>query len=153
MMTRLAPLAALLTLSMTAPAFAAGPIGPAGAAPMADLTVYKAFHEKAGIDRVVAGLIAQYPKDKRIADIFKASDLPHLQVTLSEQICFILGGPCAYTGKSMTEAHKDVGLQDADFNALVEDLQNSMDKEKVPFWAQNKLLAKLAPMRRAVVVR
>lgn len=150
-----APIALVLSLGLgvAQTAAAAQPVGPAGAAPMTDRAVYEAFHEKAGIDRVVAGLIAQYPHDPRISDIFRASDLPHLQTALADQICFILGGPCAYTGKSMAEAHKDVGLQDADFNALVEDLQNSMDRENVPFWAQNRLLAKLAPMRRAVVVR
>ena len=145
--------AAALSFGGPAPASAAEPAGKVGAAPMTDLAVYKAFHEKEGISRVVAGLIAQYPHDPRIADIFRASDLDRIQITLTEQLCVILGGPCTYSGKSMAEAHKDIGLQDADFNALVEDLQNSMDKEKVPFWAQNKLLAKLAPMRRVVVVR
>lgn len=34
----------------------------------------------------------------------------------------------------------------AQFNALAEDLQFAMDSANVPFRAQNKLLAKLAPM-------
>jgi hemoglobin len=34
----------------------------------------------------------------------------------------------------------------AQFNALAEDLQFVMDAANVPFRAQNKLLAKLAPM-------
>ncbi len=53
----------------------------------------------------------------------------------------------------MKTSHKDMGLQDADFNALVENLQKAMDQEGVPFRAQNRLLAKLAPMQRSVVTR
>jgi len=53
----------------------------------------------------------------------------------------------------MKTAHKDMGLQQADFNAVVEDLQWAMDREHVPTWAQNRLLAKLAPMERMVVTR
>ncbi|MHB8283628.1 MAG: group I truncated hemoglobin [Caulobacteraceae bacterium] len=125
----------------------------AGASPIAGDAVYLAFHGKAGIDRIVADLIRQVQTDPRITDIFKASDLVRLQTQLSSQICFLLDGPCLYDGKTMKASHKDLGLQDADLNALVEDLQNAMDREGVPFRAQNRLLAKLAPMRKDVVVR
>lgn len=53
----------------------------------------------------------------------------------------------------MEAAHRDLGLQRADLNALVENLQRAMREGKVPFSAQNRLLAKLAPMERDVVVR
>jgi hemoglobin len=49
--------------------------------------------------------------------------------------------------------HKDQGVQQTDFNILVEYLQAAMDHERVPFRAQNRLLAKLAPMQRDVVER
>ena len=53
----------------------------------------------------------------------------------------------------MKTTHEGMGLQNGDFNALAEDLQLSMDKEGVPFRAQNKLLAKLAPMEHQIVPR
>jgi hemoglobin len=53
----------------------------------------------------------------------------------------------------MATAHKDMGLQNHDFNALVENLQAAMDQEGVPFHDQNRLLAKLAPMQRTTVER
>ena len=42
---------------------------------------------------------------------------------------------------------------EADFNALVEDLQIAMDRKGIPFRSQNKLLAVLAPMHREVITR
>ena len=127
--------------------------GDAGTTPLSNDAVFKAFHGKAGIDRVVADLIVRSQADPRITEIFKGADLKRLQVQLADQFCFILDGPCTYGGKDMKTAHKDMGLQDTDLNALVEDLQAAMDKEGVPFRAQNQLLAKLAPMKRDVVTR
>jgi hemoglobin len=123
----------------------------AGAAPIRGDGVYKALHEREGIDRIVVDLIARCQQDPRIADIFKGQDLVRLHRTLVEQICYISGGPCHYSGRDMASAHKDMGLQNHDFNALVEDLQAAMDREGVAFADQNRLLAKLAPMQRTTV--
>jgi hemoglobin len=123
----------------------------AGTTPLPNDKVYRAFHEKAGIDRVVAGLVQRYHQDPRLKDIFASADDARLRQMLSEQICYILDGPCHYTGRDMAAAHKDMGVEQADFNALVENLEAAMDQEKVPFWAQDKLLAKLAPMQRVIV--
>lgn len=125
----------------------------AGATPMTNDAVFQAFHGRPGIDRIVDDLIRRNQADPRVTDIFKGPDLVHLRAQLSDYFCYVLGGPCTYGGKDMRTAHKDMGLQDADLNALIENLQAAMDKEGVPFRAQNKLLAKLAPMRRLVVVR
>ncbi len=145
------PLLAIAAFAVATPTFAKD--GDAGATPMTNDAVFKAFHGQEGVNRVADTLIDKSMADPRISDIFKGQDIPHLKKMLSEQFCYLLDGPCSYTGKDMKEAHKDMGLQMSDFNALVEDLQFAMDKEGVPFRAQNKLLAKLAPMERVVVVR
>ena len=125
----------------------------AGARPITDPAVLNAFHGQAGVERIVDSLIVSYHSDPRLSDIFHAADFERLHRLLVEQFCYILGGPCHYTGRDMRSAHADQGLQTRDFDALVEDLQAAMDKEGGPFWAQNRLLAKLAPMKRAVVTR
>jgi hemoglobin len=53
----------------------------------------------------------------------------------------------------MTAAHKGLHLNNADFNAVVEDLQAAMDKVGLPFATQNRFLARLAPMQHQVVSR
>lgn len=122
----------------------------AGAKPFADDRLYKAFHGQEGIARIVDEMIDATAADPRTADIFKASDMERLKRTLKEQFCYILAGPCDYTGRTMQAAHKDQGLQRTDFNILVEHLQAAMRHEGVSFRDQNKLLAKLAPMERDV---
>jgi hemoglobin len=46
-----------------------------------------------------------------------------------------------------------MGVTRRDLNALVENLQQAMREEDVPFAAQNRFLAKLAPMSKDVVER
>ncbi len=125
----------------------------AGATPLADRAVFEAFHGKAGIDRIIDDLVDRSFTDPRTKDIFVAFDRVRIKRTLSEQVCHVLGGGCAYTGRDMAAAHKDMGLVGSDMNALVENLQLAMDREGVPFGAQNRLLAKLAPMKREMSTR
>jgi hemoglobin len=125
----------------------------AGATPIESRTLIAAFNGREGVVRIASATIDRSAADPRIADIFRSHDLVRVKRTLGEQLCYLLGGGCAYTGRDMTTTHKDLGLQLADFNALVEHLQDAMDAEGVPFAAQNRLLAKLAPMQRMMVTR
>ena len=125
----------------------------AGVAPFEGTEMLEAFHGREGSDRIVDGLLDRSVADPRIAGVFTATDMVRLRRTLKEQFCYILNGGCAYTGRSMQDAHDDTGLQPADMGALVEHLQAAMDAEGVPFRTQNRFLAKLAPMRRDVVTR
>ena len=125
----------------------------AGATPFAGNAMWRAFHESAGVERIVDMLVRRSTEDHRISDIFKGQDLIRLRRTLNEQFCYILNGGCDYSGRAMKPAHKDLGIQQADLAALVENLQWAMRKEGVNFRAQNRFLAKLAPMKRDVVER
>ena len=125
----------------------------AGATPMKDASVFKAFHGKEGLVRITSDLVDRNLADPRIKDVFATADIVRLKRTLAEQFCYILDGGCDYTGKDMSASHKDQGITPRDFNALVENLQWAMDKERVPFAAQNKLLTKLAPMSRQAIER
>ena len=125
----------------------------AGAAPFANDRLLKAFHGNAGVGRIVDEMLERVRQDPRTAEIFKATDMERLRRTLREQIVYLLAGRADYTGRDMKTAHKDQGIQQTDFNILVEHLQKAMDDEGVPFRAQNQLLAKLAPMQRDVVER
>ena len=125
----------------------------AGATPFSGSRMFNAFHGKAGIARIVDGFVDRNIHDKRIEEIFEKQDIVRLRRVLKEQFCYILNGGCAYSGRTMQEAHKNMGVQTADMGVLIENLQAAMRDEKVAFFAQNRLLAKLAPMKRHVVKR
>jgi hemoglobin len=125
----------------------------AGAQPFAGTGMAEAFHGQDGIRRIVNGTVDRSIADPRISDIFAAHDMVRLRRTLFEQVCHILNAGCDYSGRDMKTAHRDMGLQIDDLNVLVEHLQAAMAEEKVAFAAQNRLLSKLAPMKRDVVER
>ncbi len=125
----------------------------AGATPFAGNGMARAFNGQDGIRRITARLIELNLDDPRIADIFVAHDMVRLQRTLFEQFCFILNAGCDYTGRDMAASHRGMGSRMADMNALVENLQQAMREEGVPFAAQNRFLGKLAPMSGDVIER
>jgi hemoglobin len=125
----------------------------AGAEPFSDDRMAHYFGGRAGIRRIVDSFVAANFADPHIGEIFRNQDAVRLRRVIFEQFCYILNAGCTYTGRDMRTAHANMGVQQADMNRLVENLQRAMAAERVPFAAQNRFLAKLAPMRSAVVQR
>lgn len=109
------------------------------------------FGGKAGMEKIVHDTVNGVLADPRIKDFFEDADIPRLEALLAEQFCELTNGPCHYEGKSMKEAHEKFAIRNAHFNFLAEHLQVAMEAHGVPNWAQNKLIAKLAPMQREIV--
>jgi hemoglobin len=107
----------------------------------------------AGITRIVEGLLINISEDERIVHHFSETDIDRLNEKLIEQLCVESGGPCKYTGDSMRDSHAGFDISEADFNALVENLIAAMEAQGVPVAAQNRLLARLAPMRSDIIYR
>lgn len=124
-----------------------------GAKPFEGDAMAKAFGGQDGIRRIVHRLIDLNAKDPVIGEIFATEDRVRFQRTLFEHMCHLLNAGCTYTGMDMRSAHKNMGIQQADMNRMVENLQSAMTAENVSFAAQNRLLSKLAPMRRDIVER
>jgi len=106
-----------------------------------------------GVRALMDDLMVLLLEDKRMRPFFENVDQQRVKDKLTEQVCVILGGDCTYTGMDMVEAHAGMEVRHADFNALVEVLQIAMQRRGIPNRAQNKLLAKLAPMHREVINR
>jgi hemoglobin len=124
-----------------------------GPAARADDSVYRDFGERAGLARIVDDATDRWVSDPRIKDTFDNINLERFKRLLVDQCCELLGGPCHYKGRDMYHAHKGLHLNNAQFNALVEDLQLAMNQNDVPFRTQNRLLVLLAPMQHDVVTR
>jgi hemoglobin len=117
----------------------------------------KSLYERLGgqqaIVAVVDDFVANVAADKRINRFFANTDAKRLKRLLVEQICAGTGGPCKYTGRDMKTTHRGMGVANADFDALVEDLARSLNKLKVPAREQKELVAILLPMRGDIVER
>jgi hemoglobin len=120
-------------------------------APAPQKSLYDRLGGQPAITAVVDDFVGNVAADNRINGFFAKTDIPRLKRLLVEQICAGTGGPCTYTGRSMPEAHRGMHITDAQFAALVEDLQKSLNKFKVPEKEQADLLAVLGPMKPAIV--
>ena len=128
----------------------------AGAATVAlahDDAVYRGLGGKPGIKKVVDIFIPLLLADARIKESFVDIDMKNLSMRLEEQFCELSGGPCRYGGKDMRDIHDGLNITNAQFNALAEDLQIAMEEAGIASRYQNKLMAKLAPMQRAIVTK
>ncbi len=119
----------------------------------ADEALFTDLGGKPGIDRLVEISVDNYLADDRIKTIFDESNMERVRAELKDQFCVVAGGPCTYTGHNMVAAHKGLHLTNANFNALVEDLQAAMNSCSIPFAVQNRFLARLAPYQHEVVTR
>ena len=119
----------------------------------ADDALYRDLGGQQGIAGVVDDFIVNVFADPRTQPYFAKASKKRLNAKLREQFCVLAGGPCKYTGSSMKSVHKNLKIDRAAFDATVEDLQDAMDKNHVPFHAQNRFLAKLAPMHREIETR
>jgi len=125
---------------------------PASAYPMPPAPgLYQALGERQGIHLLMEDFARGLKADPRIGTQFADTNLDNLAQSLTDQVCQLAGGPCTYQGPDMRTAHENMDITRADFNALVEVLQNSMAARGVPFGRQNQLLALLAPMHRDVI--
>ena len=95
-------------------------------------SLYSRLGGKTAITAVVNQFVTNCATDPRINKFFAdtAKDpkrLAKFKKNLVDQICQASGGPCKYKGKSMKAAHRGMGITDADFNALVDDLVKALN--------------------------
>lgn len=114
-------------------------------------SLYDRLGKKEAITAVVDEFVARVAADTRINAFFAHTDIAKFKMNLVNQICEASGGPCKYTGRTMKETHKGMGVSTADFSALVEDLVGALDKFKVGEKEKNELLGVLGPMKSDIV--
>ena len=71
---------------------------------------------------------------------------------VTEMVCWATGGPQSYTGKSMAESHKDLKITSKEWEAFLDDFQQTLDKFAVPTEEQAELKAIVNSTRSDIVV-
>ena len=121
--------------------------GAAGAGP----TLFERIGGEAKLRATAHEFVLVILSDDRINFTFAETDLKKFEQLIYEQLCNLTNGGCKYTGRDMYTAHAKLNINNAEFNALAEDLYEAFDRVHVPYRLQNKVVALLAPMERDVV--
>ena len=70
---------------------------------------------------------------------------------VTELVCFATGGPQTYSGRSMAESHKDLKITSQEWEAFLDDFQQTLDKFQVPAAEQGELKAIVDSTRADIV--
>ncbi|MCW1427820.1 group I truncated hemoglobin [Novosphingobium sp. JCM 18896] len=118
-----------------------------------DTNLFETFGGREGLVAIMDDVMPRWVANPRTRPFFENADQTRIKALLVEQFCVVMKGPCTYSGRSMAEAHKGMNVNEGAFFALVEELQRTLSAKKVPFIAQNRLIAALAPMHRDIIDR
>jgi hemoglobin len=151
-MTPSAPLPRLPTLVLACTLLLAACGTPPPAPPtVAERPLYERLGGLPAIEAMVDHTIELLTADTRINRRFENASVPHLRRQLVDLVCLRTGGPCTYTGASMSAAHEGRFIRADEFDALVEDVSRSLDYLRVPPRERSELLAMLVQMKSAVI--
>ena len=115
------------------------------------VSLYQEVGEQQGIERLVDAFVQRLGKDKQILSYFAKSSVTHFKKGFTNHLCEVVEGPCKYNGDSMVDIHTGMHINEADFNRTVELLIQAMEDVGISYSAQNKILAKLVPLRGEVI--
>src|SRR3989441_523731 len=71
---------------------------------------------------------------------------------VTEMVCWAAGGPQKYTGRSMADSHAQLKISSKQWEAFLDDFQQTLDKFKVPAAEQAELRAIVNSTRSDIVV-
>ena len=60
---------------------------------------------------------------------------------VTEMVCWATGGPQQYTGRTMADSHRELGITPQEWDAFMDDFKQTLDKFAVPAAEQGELRA------------
>jgi hemoglobin len=107
---------------------------------------------------VVDGLIDRVMVDARLNANTRVDEAHHrvsaqgFKFLVTEMVCSASGGPQQYSGRSMGDSHRHLMITGDEWNAFIDDLQQTLDKFAVPQAEQEELKAIVAGTRESIVL-
>ncbi len=114
-------------------------------------TLYDDLGGAPGIDAIVENFIKGIASDPEIFPYFADSHVSRFREKITEHFCHISNGPCQYTGDNMVDIHVGMDINENHFNRTVDLLYMAMEQENIPHPIQNRLIARLAPLRKQII--
>jgi len=119
-------------------------------------TLYERIGGKDAVDAAVELFYKKVLADERINSWFKDTDMVKQVIHQTAFVTMALGGPSIYSGKDMRAAHAPLvkkGLNDADFDAVVEDFGITLKEMNVPEDLITEVAATIETTRADVLCR
>ncbi len=121
------------------------------------MTLYERLGGVYAIATVVDDFIDRIMDDSRLNANPKVHEAHHkvaragFKYLVTEQICMATGGPQRYTGRSMSDSHAHLDITEKEWQAFLDDFQQTLDKFKVPQAEQAELFAIVQSTKKDIV--
>ncbi len=96
------------------------------------MSVYEAIGGEAAVNAAVDVFYRKVLLDERISEFFDTVDMEEQHRKQKAFLTMAFGGPNAYTGKDMREAHAGMNLTEEHFTAVAEALVGTLNDLEVP---------------------
>lgn len=77
---------------------------------------------------------------------------PGFKYLVTEMLCWAAGGPQSYSGRAMDESHRHLVITPGEWQAFMDDLQQTLDKFAVPEAEQAEVKGLVESTRSAIVI-
>ena len=115
------------------------------------MSIYDSIGGAPAVSAAVEDFYARVLSDPQLTPFFDETDLAHLKAHQRAFIAAAIGGSEIYRGRDMAAAHAGLDIADADFDAVVAHLVDTLTGLGVPAEAIGQIGAALAPLRRDIV--
>src|SRR5437764_12483617 len=103
------------------------------------------------IDRIMVD--DRLNKNPRVDEAHHRVLPPGFKYLVSEMLAEAAGGPQRYTGRSMEDSHRDLLIRNDEWEAFMDDLNQSLDQFAVPQQEKSEVIAIVESTRSAIVVK
>jgi NAD(P)H-flavin reductase/cytochrome b involved in lipid metabolism/truncated hemoglobin YjbI len=125
---------------------------PVVAAVASSQTLYEKLGGSAALQAVVNKFYDEKVlKDASLSPVFDAKDIQSLKNHQKMFLQFALGGPNDYTGRSMTDAHRGLGITEDHWNTVCGHLVATLQELGVSEGDIGEVVAKVAPLKPQIV--
>src|SRR5438094_7731655 len=122
-------------------------------------TLYDRLGGVYNIATVVDDLIDRVMVDSRLNANPRVDEAHHrvspagFKYFVTEMVCWAAGGPQQYSGRSMGDSHRHLMITEGEWQAFMDDFQQTLDKFHVPQPEQEELKAIVESTKESIVVR
>jgi len=119
-----------------------------------DLSLYDRLGGSDAISAVVNAFTQRLFVDPSMDRFFVTWDEPKKQrITqlIVEFLCVAVGGPCQYTGRSMSDSHRGFGITNDDWELMSQHLKAALNQFNVPAREQGEIFALVETLRNDIV--
>jgi hemoglobin len=125
-------------------------------APAAGQSLYTRLGGYDALVAVTKDFIGRLANDPQLGKFFTGlndTSKARVEAHVIDFLCVATGGPCIYTGQDMKTAHTGLHITEAEWNASVVELTDTLNKFKVPPKEQSEVMSAIGGLKGDIVGR